>query len=86
MIISYKEDGVDASIQLRVVSHLGVLTPYHLTSLSNQSQFGDIDLNYSSCVRKGIPLVITPREVYNPDWGFFFTPRILSLNVVFNYG
>jgi hypothetical protein len=25
-----------------------------------------------------VPLVITPRDVYTADWGFFLTPRIFS--------
>ena len=31
-------------------------------------------------------MVITPNEVYTPDWGFFFTESMGSLKVVFNSG
>jgi hypothetical protein len=33
-----------------------------------------------------VPFVITPKLVYNVDYGFFLTPKIGKLNVVFNSG
>lgn len=33
-----------------------------------------------------VPLVITPKVVYVFDWGFFFTPNIGNLKVVFSSG
>lgn len=42
--------------------------------------------NSDTFTYRTVPFVMTPRVVYVVDWGFFFTPRIGSLKVVFSYG
>jgi len=44
----HQQHGIDTSVVLRMIGDLRVFAPNHFSSLSNESQFGDIDFDDGS--------------------------------------
>lgn len=53
---------------------------------TNQKLSSNFNLNAWRSKYARAPLVMTPREVYSWDWGFFLTFTISNWNVAFNSG